>query len=124
MLHRGKLLEKKIREASIPIATFSRLYGYKSKTALYNAFKNPRPPAELFFFAIKKYNLDFSDIPEMREETVAKLGDAYLTVPFHEHMKKITELQEKYIKALEDKEVIAEEKQQLEYKLRKYESGK
>ncbi len=107
MKHKGKILEKAVRNSNISITKIAELIGYTSRN-MYNLFERDDLPNELFIRTGKIIGYDYSkDLPELTEflmlrepQEAYNLNGAY--------QQKYLELLEKHMKLKEEYDLLME----------------
>lgn len=107
MKHKGKILEKAVRNSNISITKIAELIGYTSRN-MYNLFERDDLPNELFIRTGKVIGYDYSkDLPELTEflmlrepQEAYNLNGAY--------QQKYLELLEKHMKLKEEYDLLME----------------
>lgn len=110
MKHKGKILEKAVRNSNISITKIAGLLDYTSRN-MYNLFERDDLPNELFIRTGKVIGYDFSkDLPELVEFLmIREPQEAYnLSAGYQQ---KYLELLEKHMKLKEEYDLLMESMQ-------------
>lgn len=107
MKHKGKILEKAIRNSNISITKIAALLGYTGRN-MYNLFEKDELPNELFIRTGKVIGYDFSkDLPELVEFLMLREPQEAYNLNSG-YQQKYLELLEKHMKLKEEYDLLVQ----------------